>query len=233
MLLTILVCWFSLSGRQTYVSGRGEQRSVLLDDGSRVTLNTASEIEVDIDDARRTVRLLRGEALFQVVHDGRRPFDVVAAGTTVRAVGTRFDVELQPSHTTITVVEGKVAVFQEGGSSAQSSATPTFVAAAQSVVVTGRTVSSPKTVANVAISVAWTDRRLIFERRSLGDVADEFNRYNVQRIKVDGARLSAREVTGTFDANDPDSFIAFLSETPGVVVHRAADGTRIVTEDEK
>src|SRR5262249_52423190 len=78
--------WMLLDRAQHYDTAVGEQRSVALSDGSVVTLNAASSITVEMSRGRRTIRLLSGEALFQVAHDAVRPFDVLTADTAVRAV---------------------------------------------------------------------------------------------------------------------------------------------------
>src|ERR1700723_3878162 len=101
---------FMLETPQKFATALGEQRSVLLADGSRVTLNTASTIEVDLRRGRREVRLVRGEALFEVAHDPARPFVVRAGNALLNDVGTQFNVDLRSDRTTVTVVEGRVAV---------------------------------------------------------------------------------------------------------------------------
>ena len=107
------VTWSYLTGPQVYQTHFGEQRSILLEDGSRITLNTASRIDVRFDKGQRFVRLLEGEALFEVAHDATRPFDVQTGATVLRALGTQFDVEMGPNLTTVTVVEGRVAVVPQ------------------------------------------------------------------------------------------------------------------------
>jgi len=63
----------------------------------------------------------------------------------------------------------------------------------------------------------------------LSEVAEEFNRYNKDRIEIDGAELKRQEVTGVFEANDPASFVEFLSSIPGVEIREGANGAHIVT----
>jgi transmembrane sensor len=101
-------------GPDVYATALGEQRSVRLEDGSIVTLNAQSTIEVAFSDARRDVRLLSGEVLFDVEKDPARPFQVLASGTTIRAVGTAFNVRHRGEGTTVTVVEGTVEVASLG-----------------------------------------------------------------------------------------------------------------------
>src|SRR5262245_16962284 len=98
----VAAVWTYLSGPERYQTALGEQRSVILDDGSVVTLNTLSRVEVDFRRERRLIRLVQGEALFKVAPDHARPFDVIAGTTMIRAVGTRFNVDRRGERTTVT-----------------------------------------------------------------------------------------------------------------------------------
>jgi transmembrane sensor len=224
--------WY-FSSPEHYTTAIGEQRSVVLSDGTVVTLNTSSRIEVHMARDHRTVDLLSGEALFEVARDPTRPFDVAAGRTTVRAVGTQFNVDRRPRTTTVTVVEGKVAVFTGNDSGADldvdhSGNLP--VAAGEQLVVAPNTAPHAARV-DPARATAWTQRKLIFEHRRLGEVADEFNRYNRERIDIEGLELRNQEITGVFEANNPASFMAFLAKIPDVVVERTGDKRVIVTEE--
>jgi transmembrane sensor len=95
----------------TYSTDIGERRSLTLADGSTVDLNARSSIRIEFSNAERRVELLQGQALFQVAKDKHRPFIVRTADTSVRAVGTQFDVYRKSSGTTVTVLEGVVAVY--------------------------------------------------------------------------------------------------------------------------
>jgi transmembrane sensor len=247
VLVAIAGTWVFLASSQRYTTAIGEQRSVVLSDGSVVTLNTSSSIRVKLTKATRTIQLLSGEALFQVAHDKGRPFDVVAGDTTVRAVGTQFNVDRRASSTTVTVVEGLVQVstdpqanapqsmerVSKAGEESDSPRTGSGsipVAAGEGVTVSPR-VHPRATPANVATVTAWTQRRLIFEHRPLGEVADEFNRYNRQAIRIGSAELRNQEVTGVFQANDPNSFLDFVAKIPGVKIERDADAANVVSSN--
>ncbi len=203
----------------------GEQRSVTLDDGSLVTLNTSSAIEVRLTKHRRDIKLLAGEALFQVARDATRPFDVSVGVTTVRAVGTEFNIDQLADTTTVTVVEGRVAVYTADALSpgVRTGTTNLPLAAGEQLTVAPRSARHP-VPANVAMATAWTQRKLVFDHRPLGQVAAEFNRYNHLKIEIRSVDLRNQEVTGVFDANDPDSFTEFLSALPDVTIDRSPDG---------
>jgi transmembrane sensor len=239
LLLGIGLTIFMLQTPLRFKTELGEQRSVLLADGSRVTLNTASEIEVNLHGRRRWVRLVKGEALFEVAHDASRPFEVRTGNAVISDVGTQFNIDMRSNGTTVTVVEGQVAVNsagigENGGEKSAHGGPETMsqalvLGAKDRVVITPSGLGAPQHGIDVAATVLWTQRQLMFERRSLGEVAEEFNRYNRDRIDIDSAELRRQEVTGVFEAKDPASFVAFLSSLPGVEIRVGADGAHIVS----
>lgn len=230
VVLGVGVAWFTMTGPQRYETGFGEQRSVMLEDGSQVTLNTASKIEVRLYPHHRVIDLLAGEALFDVAHDATRPFDVRADESVLRAVGTSFVVDLRPSRTTVTVVEGRVALLPEGRHAANDQVP--VLGVADRLVIDRTMPTLIQHGINVAAAIAWTQQQLIFERRPLGEVAEELNRYNRERIEVASEQLRAQEITGTFQANDPGLFVNFLRNIPGVRILDDGKGGYIVTLDD-
>jgi transmembrane sensor len=236
LLMGVGLALFMLETPREFRAALGEQRSVLLADGSRVTLNTASTIEVILQKGRREVRLVQGEALFEVAHDAARPFLVRAGNAQLKDLGTQFNVDMRSNGTTVTVVEGQVAVDSAApsargdalGHGVGNTVEALVLGANDRVVVTSAGVGAPQRGVNVAASVAWTQRQLMFDHRPLSEVAEEFNRYNKDRIDIDSAELKGQEVTGVFEAKDPASFVAFLSSVPGVEIREGANGTHIV-----
>jgi len=75
-----------------------------------IALNSNSQVQIEFTADKRTVRLLRGEAFFEVAHNKERPFVVIAGENEVTAVGTAFEVRYEPDHIDVTLVEGKVNV---------------------------------------------------------------------------------------------------------------------------
>ena len=220
--------WFTQSPPELLQTNVGEQRSMLLADGSRVTLNTASRIEVRLQANHRTVELLQGEVLFEVAHDAQRPFEVHAGNVVVRAVGTQFDVDRRAMHTAVTVMEGRVAMIAAGARTANLP----MLSAGDRLVVDGAGAGAGALEHDVDLAeiTAWTHQQLVFRHRPLGEVADEFNRYNVGRIEIRSASLRAQEVTGTFRSNDVASFVAVLEGIPDVQVVGDGAGGYVVTQ---
>ena len=239
VLIAVLGLWL-LVAPSRYETQLGEQRSVLLDDGSLVVLNTSSQIEVKYTQQRRFIRLVRGEALFEVTHDAERPFDVSVGTALVRAIGTQFNVDRRSDRATVTVVQGKVKVIPEStstqGTAAGSndpSAEPLseIIVASERVIVTASGMSEPEHIADLAPVTAWTQRQLVFENRPLAEVAAEFNRYNRHRILIESDALQTQQVTGVFQPNDAASFLAFISGIPGVKIRATDQGDHVVYLD--
>ena len=177
----------------------------------------------------RIIDLDRGQALFQVAPDTKRRFRVAAGEAGVLAVGTEFDVYRRTGAVTVTVVEGTVAVF----TGTPPLLTPTNllpptvlrVRAGYQVEIDDR-VGSPQPV-DARSAVAWLERKIAFENRPLGEVADEFNRYGPIIIEIDDRDLRAIPISGVFDAYDTDSFAAFLESLDGVLVQKTPTRIRV------
>jgi transmembrane sensor len=103
--------WWQNMRYPLYSTDIGERRSLTLADGSTVDMNSHSSIRVEFSATERRIEMRDGQALFQVVKDKSRPFIVQAGAATVRAVGTQFDVYRKHSGTTVTVLEGRVAIY--------------------------------------------------------------------------------------------------------------------------
>jgi transmembrane sensor len=231
LLVAIGAFWIIWMTPRTYETRFGEQHFVRLADGSGVTLNTASRIEVKLSKGHRIIRLVQGQALFDVAHDPARPFDVRTGKTILRAVGTRFDVDMRPNSTTVTVVEGVVALTHGVGEALPRGNTP-LLRASDRVVIDSSGPGKPLHDVRADEATAWTRQQLIFKGRKLGEVAEEFNRYNRERIVIDSPELRSQEITGVFKANDPASFVAFLSSIPGARIDDDANGGHVVTLDD-
>jgi len=221
--------WWQGTRDPTYATRVGEQRTVTLSDGSTVELNARSRIRIRFTPAAREVELIEGQALFRVARNPSRPF-IVATGTTrVRAVGTQFDVYRKSTGSVITVVEGKVAVSAPEGPTT-TTATPktdaVLLAAGEQVTVTHLALSAP-TPADPAISTAWTQGKLVFNSTALGEVIEEFSRYNARPLFIDDPKLLSLHISGTFQTTDSAQLVHFLSERFGLVIHDTDEGIHL------
>jgi len=232
----------------TYATDIGEQRSFTLEDGSTIHLNTQSEIRVRFDAHFRHIDLVRGEALFVVAKDPAHPFQVHGGKTIFSALGTRFNVRLWDDRAMVTVLEGRVGVATDL-SALKTTKSPTDklpdgeqakdvlqvsestghveLEAGEQVSIVGTAIQQVASGDPVQ-ATAWTSRRLIFVAEPLASVLDEFNRYNRQSIRVKDPKLSALEISGTFDPTDVDSLLDSLKTIRRIEVVRDASGTRLI-----
>lgn len=247
------IVWAILHRYPTYATDIGERQSITLADGSTVDLNARSRIRVEFLKSRREVDLLEGQAFFEVAKDKRRPFFVQSGDLRVQAVGTQFDVDRHSDVTTVTVVEGRVAVItpepkpEPAGATGPSGprgregaravhldllGTPlrnslsVLVSAGEQVVATGIAVAPPRQ-ANLAAATAWLQHRFVFDKSRLSDVVDDFNRYNTRPIVIVDPELDDFHISGVYSSTDPASLIRFLRTQPGIRVTETDDSIRI------
>lgn len=196
----------------TYATAVGAQRLEQLADGSRVRLNTDSKLQVRYSNGERHIRLLKGEAFFEVAHDATRPFVVEAGGVRVRALGTKFDVLRGPNSVAVTLVQGRVEVRDK------SQARATTLMPGQGVAVSAKGVTPPRTL-DTADATDWTTGQLNFSGVPLRDAIAEMNRYTGRKIVLTTpATVGDERVSGRFEAGDTDNFVAALGAVYGLKV---------------
>lgn len=192
----------------------GERSVLILPDGSKVTLNTASAVRADYSGRERRVTLVRGQAFFDVAKDPTRPFVVAAGSRQVIAVGTVFDVRLQDRQVRVTLIEGKVRVL---AAAAPVGAANTQVAAGSGVMLeAGFALVAREDAADrierldTARVTSWRSGKLVFDGERLADVIAEMNRYSREKLEIADAALNDRKVSGVFEATGGPAFARAL-----------------------
>jgi transmembrane sensor len=220
---------FKRADWQHFETSIGEQRVIQLNDGSVVNLDAQSQVAVRFSKSQREVHLVRGEATFKVAHDTSRPFRVHTADAIVEAVGTQFNVYARRDGTTsVYVLEGKVEVIHTGLGPAMPASAPVPLAAGEEAQVRSSGAIERGRNPDMAEAIAWQQRKLIFKRTSLDDMAAEFNRYNrAMQIHLEGIGPGEFRFTGAFDADDPRSLAVLLSKEPDLAVERR-DGEIVI-----
>lgn len=224
--------WLLPRDNLTIATRRGEQRTQELADGTVVHLNADTELAVDFGPAFRRVDVRRGQALFEVAKDARRPFSVRAGASAIEDIGTIFDVATTAANTTVTVVEGRVAIWNrtERERMAESGAVATLQPLADLGVGEQALIASNGSIdhiggANLRKATAWTHQEIVFDHDPIATVAAEFNRYNHQQVRIDDPQIAAIRISGVLRAYDVRAFIDFLNGLPGV--RAASDGQQI------
>ncbi|CAM4164557.1 FecR domain-containing protein [Roseateles saccharophilus] len=214
-----------------YATVVGEQRSVLLDDGTRMLLNTDTRLRVDYGAKQRTVEVAGGEALFEVAKDAARPFVVRVAGSEVVAVGTAFSVRFidSPKHDdalTVTLIEGRVNVRPTVGGGDSLAPKEAVVlkpgdrltldhnARARAPVVESK-VDRP----NIERAMAWKRNEIAFQDTPLAGAIDEINRYSRTQVELSPEVQQANlDVSGVFRTGDSASFANAVALLHGLKV---------------
>ena len=182
----------------------GEIRQIPLEDGSRVTLDTGSRVDVQYKAQTRLITLERGGALFDVAKDPLRPFVVKAGHTRIRAVGTSFVVRRSDKGEEVIVIHGAVDVWRELDAPEPSIRLP----AQHRSLAYDREPSSPELLspADMERATAWESGVIALSGQTLAEASQEFNRYNRrQHISVNPA-LAGETVVGRFQSADPAAF---------------------------
>ena len=229
------------SGPSRYATALGEQRAIVLDDGSVMQLNTNSAVAVQFSASAREIALTRGEAIFDVKEDPARPFRVRSGAVTVEAIGTRFNVYRHAGEVRVTVIEGRVAVESAdtaGGAerSAQDgdaavAALPTAANAVELGAGQQLAIRPDGALADIPVPVdiqrttAWTQRRVVFDDDTLDTVVAEFNRYNRARLIINDPALRDRRISGIFTVDNPAAFTEVLASMAPVRTIEHADGS--------
>lgn len=195
--------YFPRTERIAIATSLGEFRRVELADKSRVSLNSESELVVEMSEAGRQLVLHKGEAWFEVAKDKARPFTVASGDVRVRAVGTAFAVRRQPAGADIMVTEGIVEVW-----GAADPARRERIAAGTRVVVGGGAgaITPVRDVDGIDRKLAWRTGKLVFQDEPLASAIAEFNRYNRRKIHLADPAVGARTLVGQYRTNQPEDF---------------------------
>lgn len=209
----------------SYSTQIGERRQFSLPDGTRLSLNTRTEVEVRFTPAQRAVQLRNGQATFEVAKDASRPFLVEAGDRTVRAVGTVFDVYLAPQKLRVTLTEGKVTVGSLGA--ATNSEKPLSLAPGEQLVAVAGTDVVQKV--DVTRALLWHDGMVEFNNETLGDAVAEMNRYSPLPVHIRDEKTRSLRFSGLFHTDRMEQFLQVVQELLPVKVGRDAGGQTEIT----
>lgn len=202
-----LHCW-----QADYCTTVGEIKTISLQDGSQISLNSASAINVNLRNGLRQVQLLNGEAFFDVQRDPNQPFLVQAKYTTTRVLGTRFVVRQDAAFDIVTVISGLVEV-------SQPKQNPARLEANQQITIAASTSSNVTHITSNTAN-AWLKGHIMFDNTALSEVISEINRYRNGQIIIQNPSLKQLKVSGRFDINNTDLALNALQQTLPIKLHR-------------
>ncbi|WP_156447792.1 FecR family protein [Caulobacter sp. CCH5-E12] len=206
--------------RPTYATEVGQTFSARLSDGSRLTLDTDSQVRVRFSGGERRIELLRGQAIFEVAHNAQRPFIVQAGDTRVRATGTRFEVRRIGQDVRVTLTQGSVEVVDRDAKAKTWRLRPGETLALKPA---GASIATPTSV-DIQTATSWTTGTVTFQDVPLDEAVAELNRYSRDKIVLGDGAPRTRRVSGVFSTGDNDDFIAALSAYYGLQSDRKSNG---------
>jgi transmembrane sensor len=239
---------FSTPGGEHFTTPVGGTASVPLSDGSHITLNTATEVRVDLSEKERHVNLEKGEGFFVVAKDSKRPFVVEAGNKRVVAVGTQFSVMKEGDDIRVIVAEGTVRMEErvarpqvppaQPQSLSSSRDLPAVVQSAGSAAVLlpagtiarardGDVLVEEHSLPKAQEALSWREGYLTFHETTLSDAITEFNRYNERKIRIDDPAVAAIRISGTFRPTNYEAFIRLLRDGFSIRAVDAPDGATL------
>lgn len=228
--------WNGSERTRVYSTAIGAQKTIELSDGSTILLNTNSQIEVRYTQAARDIRLLQGEAFFDVASNPHRPFTVYAGTGFVRAVGTAFTVHLRNTHIEVTVTEGDVELTSlidpiavTASERAHRLPKPLATIAAGQSALFSEEIESLVTIPTSEINrkLSWRQGVLVFAGEPLAKVITDISRYTDITITIIDPELRDLRIGGYFKVGEVDAMFEALEKGFGIRVERI-NGARVL-----
>jgi transmembrane sensor len=204
--------------RADYRTGAGEIVAIDLPDGSQMQMNSQTAVSLDFEDGRRAVRLLEGEAYFQVAHDTARPFTVTGGYGTVKVTGTAFDVARGAEADVVHLESGRVMLRQNAAQAAQVAMTP-----GQTAAVDGARIAflpEGEGESRLAWREGWIQLSAVPLRAALAEIG---RHTDLNIVTLPGAALDT-PVSGSFRIAEADAAIGSVATAAGAQIERLPGG---------
>ncbi|WP_213979088.1 FecR domain-containing protein [Sphingomonas sp. dw_22] len=212
------------SPKETYETQIGEVRSLALSDGSSVSIDAKSRIEIDFDAKNRDVHFRSGKVLFRAAHNAQRPFRVMLDGIVITDIGTAFQVtkDDRTQAVEVLVTEGAVRIDAPAGRvDLVAGQRARFPQAASGGLRPELTRVAP---ADIERTLAWKDGQLELNGETLDSAVAEINRHSRLQLRVGNAALGSESLYGSFRMDDAAGFARAVAAGLGTDVRTEADG---------
>jgi len=220
-LLLLAAPGFMVRLQADHLTATAEMRALELEDGTQVKLGPESALAIDFTSGGRGVRLLKGEAMFDVVPDAARPFRVEANGVRTTVLGTSFEVRLNADEVGVAVRHGRVQV--DGGTPQRSEQ----LAAGQWIAFRGAAMTrGERKVDEIG---DWLDGEIVARDRPVTEIVDALRRYYGGQILIRSDAFARTQVTGIYDLRHPDATLASLASSHDATMRRLSPWLLVVT----
>jgi transmembrane sensor len=203
--------WWLQQQPDSYQTGTGERRVVTLSDGSSLSLDTMTRVEVRYTRQSRELRLVSGRAKFQVAKNALRPFSVSAADKVVVATGTEFSVELLSKQVHVILYQGRVDVLAQDSKQLRP---VRILPQSAGALLPGRELVAPVDAAEAQVqdidatrTLLWESGQIAFNDEPLAAVVERVNRYTDTPFAIGDSAAGKVRISGTFAAGDAESFV--------------------------
>lgn len=213
--------FLATAGRTVTASG-GLPAQVSLGDGSRVHLDAGASVDIPYAPWSRHVTVRGGDAVFDIVHDERRPFSVAVGRMAIRDLGTRFLVQTGRGGMTVSVYEGAVEIDPGTGTPSRLLSPGT----AMTVSTDGEMRAAP--LAGEAEATAWRQGRLIFDDTPLADVAERLSRYGGEKVVIGSPAIAGLRISGSFELANRAGLLRAIEATLPVTARRTGEQTVLI-----
>nr|WP_167381858.1 FecR domain-containing protein [Novosphingobium panipatense] len=205
-----------------YQTARGQVKTVSLEDGSDLVMDTDAAVTVALTRSERIVDLARGQVFVHVAKAPDRPFVIRTADGTATALGTAYSVRRDSAGTRVMVTESHVRICPADLPNACRTLGPGEQARITSsgVVGFGRI--------DAARASLWTSGWLEVDDRPVVEVLSEIARYRKHPIRFDPGQLLGRNVTGSYPLSDPDRALSGVADAADLAIARQSDGTLVI-----
>lgn len=199
-----------------YRTGVGERRVIMLSDGSKISLDAQTEVDVDYTRDKRTLRLVHGRAKFDVAKNPLRPFTVAAADKIVVATGTAFSVETLGNTVRVILYEGHVTVLSDRGAptddapvlfKAKSVTADNALSPGRELIAHNAELTAMVVKVDPVRTLAWEGGQLVFADEPLATAVERVNRYSDKKILIADPKAAALLVNGVFTAGGTAAFV--------------------------
>lgn len=219
-----LVVWQSAYAG-VYETTIGEQRHVVLPDGTQVFLDTDTRIHAAYNSQMRVVALERGRCNFHVMESDNRPFVVNAAAQRIVAERTTFDVRRDGDEICVVLVQGSASVSNTSTGTHRRD----MIRAGQRLRATNdqSRIDSP----NLVPLLAWQTGQAVFDNETVAGAIREMNRYSVVHIEVADGAVARMRISGVYRVGDNAAFARSVAALLPVAVEFEADQVRLVVDE--
>ena len=213
--------WIEERSTVMYQTAVGESSTIVLDDNSKVLLNTNSILNVRYTDEYRLLELVQGELHVDVAHDSNRPLSVVANGKIIQAVGTAFNVQVNKYDVELIVTDGKVVIADIEEDEALNTESLQLADNIEVAVTKGEKASlKPEEITHIVEKIevneisdnlSWRSGNLIFKGETLDEALAEISRYTSVKFRIAEPTLHNIKIAGRFKTGDVDGLLMALN----------------------